>query len=53
MMEGIQAVSGGRRGKWAGQVRQRIDLLHEINVVWGDGYADDVLINSKTDEVFG
>ncbi|RDL30717.1 Protein kinase-like (PK-like) [Venustampulla echinocandica] len=49
-MEGIQAISGGRRRKWAEQIRQSIDLLHEIGVVWGDGKPDNILINSETDD---
>lgn len=49
-MEGIHAISCGRRKKWAEQITQSIVLLHEIGVVWGDGKPGNILINSETDD---
>ncbi len=51
-MESVKAISSTRRKHWAEQIRLRIDLLHEIGVVWGDAKPDNGLINSETDDSF-
>ena len=47
---GIEAVASGRRAKWAQQIKQSIKMLHEIGIVWGDGKAENVLVNHETDD---
>lgn len=46
------AVGRERRGKWARQIRQTVDQLHEIGVVWGDGKTENVLVDSETDDAW-
>ncbi|KAI0133248.1 hypothetical protein F4776DRAFT_125823 [Hypoxylon sp. NC0597] len=41
-----------RRKKWSLQIRETIAQLHEISVVWGDAKPDNVLIDSKTDDIY-
>ncbi|KAI0147712.1 hypothetical protein GGR57DRAFT_242937 [Xylariaceae sp. FL1272] len=36
-----------RRQKWALQVRDTVEQLHEIGVVWGDGKAGNVVVDEK------
>ncbi|KAK0120228.1 hypothetical protein ONS95_011634 [Cadophora gregata] len=45
-------VSSETRAKWAKQIQDIVALLHEIDVVWGDGKAENVLIRSGTDDCF-
>lgn len=47
----IEALSE-RRQKWAAQIREMVDLLHKIGVVWGDGKPDNVLIHEVTDDAW-
>ncbi|KAI1394528.1 hypothetical protein F4819DRAFT_481247 [Hypoxylon fuscum] len=49
--EGMEA-SAGRIKKWGAEVRETVDLLHEIGVVWGDGKPHNVLIHGDTDEAW-
>ncbi|KAI0839000.1 hypothetical protein F5Y06DRAFT_37233 [Hypoxylon sp. FL0890] len=48
----IIEASTERRKKWGSQVRETVDLLHEIGVIWGDGKPDNVLIHKKTDDAW-
>lgn len=41
-----------RRKKWGAQVRETVDLLHEIEVIWGDGKPHNVLIHKETDDAW-
>ncbi|KAK0099616.1 hypothetical protein ONS96_008116 [Cadophora gregata f. sp. sojae] len=49
--EDVEA-STDRRKKWGAQVRETIDQLHEIGVVWGDGKPHNVLIHRETDDAW-
>jgi len=49
--EDIEA-SPERRQKWAAQIRETVDLLHKIGVIWGDGKPDNVLIHEVTDDAW-
>lgn len=41
-----------RRQKWALQVQETVNMLHQIGFTWGDGKASNVLINSDTDDAW-
>ncbi|KAI1390986.1 uncharacterized protein F4822DRAFT_168815 [Hypoxylon trugodes] len=41
-----------RRKKWGAQVRETVDSLHEIGVIWGDGKPHNVLIHQETDDAW-
>jgi hypothetical protein len=41
-----------RRKKWGEQIREMVNVLHEIGVVWGDGKPANVLIHQKTDDAW-
>jgi serine/threonine protein kinase len=41
-----------RRKKWGEQIREMVDVLHEIGVVWGDGKPANVLIHKTTDDAW-
>lgn len=41
-----------RRRKWATQVRETVDALHGMGVVWGDGKADNVLVHRDSDDAW-
>lgn len=41
----IETVAKSRRRKWASQIQQSILMLHGLGVVWGDGKAENVLID--------
>ena len=47
----VSTVPRERREKWAAQVRETVDQLHEIGVVWGDGKTSNVIID-KDDDVW-
>jgi len=38
-----------RREKWAAQIRETVDQLHEMGLVWGDGKPSNVIIDSEDD----
>ncbi|KAK4452212.1 hypothetical protein QBC34DRAFT_321442, partial [Podospora aff. communis PSN243] len=38
-----------RREKWATQIRETVDHLHGIGLVWGDGNPSNVIIDSNDD----
>ena len=40
-----------RRAKWAGQIRETVDQLHEMGLVWGDGKPSNIIID-KNDDVW-
>ncbi|RSM08812.1 hypothetical protein CEP52_004508 [Fusarium oligoseptatum] len=44
--------AGSRRKKWATQVRETVEMLHEIGVAWGDGEPSNVLIHNDTDDAW-
>ncbi|KAH7356676.1 hypothetical protein BKA65DRAFT_604464 [Rhexocercosporidium sp. MPI-PUGE-AT-0058] len=41
-----------RRARWMKQIREAVMLLHEIDVVWGDGKVENVLVGSESDDFF-
>jgi tRNA A-37 threonylcarbamoyl transferase component Bud32 len=45
-------ISEERRAKWVKQIRKAVALLHEIDVVWGDEKAENVLVGSESDDCF-
>ena len=45
-------VSEERRARWVKQIRRAVALLHEIDVTWGDGKAENVLVGSRSDDCF-
>ncbi|KAI1745455.1 hypothetical protein F4680DRAFT_103804 [Xylaria scruposa] len=49
--EGVEA-STERIQKWGAQVRETINLLHQIGVVWGDGKPHNILIHGETDDAW-
>ncbi|CZT12729.1 uncharacterized protein RCO7_10906 [Rhynchosporium graminicola] len=44
-----QNVSESQKAKWIDQVRQTVEGLHRIEVIWGDGKADNVLMDADDD----
>jgi serine/threonine-protein kinase RIO1 len=46
------AITGERRKKWGEQIKEMVDVLHEIGVVWGDGKPANVLIHKSTDDAW-
>jgi serine/threonine protein kinase len=49
--EGMEA-STERRKKWGAQIRETVDLLHKIGVIWGDGKPHNVLVHEVTDDAW-
>jgi len=47
---GIAAVPNEQRKKWAVQIGQTVDQLHELGVAWGGGKPDNVLIHTETND---
>lgn len=43
----ISMMSKERREKWATQIRETVDYLHEIGVIWGDGKASNIIIDDQ------
>lgn len=43
----ITTISKGRREKWATQIRETVDRLQEIGVIWGDGKASNIIIDDQ------
>jgi hypothetical protein len=41
-----------RRKKWGEQIKEMVDVLHGIGVVWGDGKPANVLIHQTTDDAW-
>lgn len=52
MINDISAVPRERRERWASKVRQTVDWLHSIGVVWGNAKTDNVLVHGDTDEAW-
>ncbi|KAG9237548.1 hypothetical protein BJ875DRAFT_481186 [Amylocarpus encephaloides] len=44
--------STAMKEKWAKQISETVEKLHEMGVVWGDGKADDVLVKGVTDDAW-
>ncbi|KAE9379640.1 hypothetical protein N431DRAFT_434569 [Stipitochalara longipes BDJ] len=47
---GVAAVPKEQRTKWAEQIGQTVEQLHELGVEWGDGKPHNVLIHSGTND---
>lgn len=45
----IDAVAIPRRKKWASQIGDTIEKLHEVEVIWVDAKADNILIDRNDD----
>ncbi|KAL2681306.1 hypothetical protein Neosp_008917 [[Neocosmospora] mangrovei] len=43
----ISAVPRELKNKWLDQIRETVDKLHEIGVVWGDGKASNVVVDQE------
>lgn len=39
--------SAETRQKWASQIRDTVEQMHQIGVVWGDGKASNVIIDEE------
>jgi hypothetical protein len=48
----VAVVSSLRRQKWASQIYEMVDLLHNIGVVWGDSKPRNILIHKETDDAW-
>lgn len=48
----ISTISERRRKRWIVQVRQTVDQLHAIGIVWGACRPHNVLISSDTDDAW-
>ena len=51
-IEAPSDVPEARRRKWAAQVRETVDALHGMGVVWGDGKAGSVLVHRDSDDAW-
>ncbi|KAI1178788.1 hypothetical protein F4777DRAFT_536756 [Nemania sp. FL0916] len=51
-IESVSSIAIARRKKWASQLQETVDLLHEIGVTWGHAKAANVLIHRDTDDVW-
>ncbi|OTB05004.1 hypothetical protein M426DRAFT_73131 [Hypoxylon sp. CI-4A] len=51
-IESVSSLAKARREKWASQIKETVQLLHQIGVTWGDGKAANVLVNRDTDDVW-
>jgi tRNA A-37 threonylcarbamoyl transferase component Bud32 len=38
-----------RRQKWASQIRETVDQLHEMGVIWGDGKTSNIIVDEEDD----
>ncbi|KAI1263520.1 hypothetical protein F5Y18DRAFT_394700 [Xylariaceae sp. FL1019] len=45
----IASTSEERRRKWASQISDAVHRLHEIDVIWGDGKARNIIIDDHDD----
>ncbi|KAF1970866.1 hypothetical protein BU23DRAFT_472649 [Bimuria novae-zelandiae CBS 107.79] len=41
----VDSIERSRRQEWASQIRQTLNQLHELGIIWGDGKADNILID--------
>jgi serine/threonine protein kinase len=48
--EEISAIMELRRKRWFVQIRETVDRIHAIGVVWGSGEPHNVLVDSDTDD---
>ncbi|EEU34228.1 uncharacterized protein NECHADRAFT_85496 [Fusarium vanettenii 77-13-4] len=53
-LEDVKASSfaASRRKKWATQVRETVERLHEVEVAWGHAAPSNVLIHNDTDDAW-
>lgn len=51
-IETISMIDKSRQRRWALQVQETVQLLHQIGVTWGDGKASNVLIHRETDDAW-
>ncbi|KAF2434365.1 hypothetical protein EJ08DRAFT_646780 [Tothia fuscella] len=47
----VEKASSEVREKWASQIKSTVSTLHELDVVWGDVKAENVVIDKKGDAV--
>ena len=45
----IPSTLEGRRRKWASQICETVNQLHKIGVLWGDGKASNIIIDTEDD----
>lgn len=45
----VAAATAEKRQKWACQIRQSIELLHQNGLIWGDGKPSNIIIDDKDD----
>lgn len=43
----LKEIKKSRRRKWASQIHQTVDQLHEMNVIWGVGNPGNVIIDKE------
>ncbi|KAJ2969292.1 hypothetical protein NQ176_g8741 [Zarea fungicola] len=51
-IDGPSSIEAARRKKWAFQIQETVQSLHEMGVVWGDGKASNVLIHRDSDDAW-
>ncbi|KAF5540000.1 hypothetical protein FMEXI_8650 [Fusarium mexicanum] len=49
LSDAIAAATAEKRQKWACQIRQSVELLHQNGLVWGDGKPSNIIIDDKDD----
>ncbi|KAL1835391.1 hypothetical protein VTK73DRAFT_5685 [Phialemonium thermophilum] len=49
LKDAVRGATPERRRKWASQVREAVDQLHEMGVVWGDGKPSNVVVDESDD----
>ncbi|KAF5718819.1 hypothetical protein FMUND_4986 [Fusarium mundagurra] len=49
LSDAIAAAAAEKRQKWACQIRQSIELLHQNGLVWGDGKPSNIIVDDKDD----
>jgi hypothetical protein len=49
---GVSRIREARRRKWASHLRETVQQLHQIGVVWGDAKLENAMVHRETDEVF-
>jgi hypothetical protein len=49
---GVTRIQEARRKIWADQLRETVDQLHEIGLVWGDPALENAMVHPGSDEAF-
>ncbi|EPE35436.1 Protein kinase-like (PK-like) [Glarea lozoyensis ATCC 20868] len=49
---GINGIPEAQRREWARQIKDTMETLHNIDVIWGDAKAQNVLIHSETNACY-